>query len=169
MNVTLIGMPGSGKSTVGKLLANKLHFTFIDIDGLIEKNFGKKLQEIIDSEGENTLLSLEKETALSLSNIMRTVLSPGGSIIFSPEAMQHLKTISTVIYIDTPIDEIRNRIKKDARGIIGAKNKTLEAIFLERRPFYELYADLQIAGRQKTPEQIAGEIFEKTKGGKLEI
>lgn len=163
MNVTLIGMPGSGKSTVGKLLAKKLGYNFIDTDSLIEEKVGKRLQEIIETEGEEKLLILEQKAVLGLTNTENSIIAPGGSIIFSPEAMRHLKALSRVLYIDTPIDEIRNRIKKDSRGIIGAKNKTLEEIFLERRPLYEKYADLQIAGRQKTPEQIAGEIFEKIK------
>ena len=145
MNITLIGMAGVGKSVIGKELARALHYEFIDTDDHIERKLNLKLQEIIDQLGEGRFLKIEQETILELNGIDRTIVSPGGSVIYSPEAMRFLKKISTVVFLDAPMGSIEKRIpNQSVRGIVGLKEKRLKDLFYERRPLYQRYADITV-------------------------
>lgn len=147
MNITIIGMAGAGKSTIGKLLAKKQVYRFIDIDKVVEKKSGKSLQGLIDSEGEDTLLKLEEETVLELqlNSNDNYVISPGGSIIYSRAAMEFLKTHTTIIFLDVSFDIITKRLSNfTTRGMIGIKNKSLKELFDERWELYNKYADITI-------------------------
>ncbi|MFP4654914.1 MAG: shikimate kinase [Methanohalobium sp.] len=147
MNITIIGMAGAGKSTIGKLLAKKLGYRFIDIDKVVEQKSRKSLQELIDSEGERALLELEEETVLGiqLNSTDKYVISPGGSIIYSRPAMEFLKTQSTVIFLDVSFEIITKRLSNFAtRGMVGIRNKSLKELFDERRILYNKYADITI-------------------------
>ena len=145
MNITLIGMAGVGKSVIGKELARALHYEFVDTDDLIERKLNLKLQEIIDQLGEGRFLEIEQEAILELNGIDRTIVSPGGSVIYSLEAMRFLKKISTVIFLDAPVGSIEKRIpNQSVRGIVGLKKKRLKDLFDERRPLYQQYADITV-------------------------
>ncbi len=144
-NITLIGMAGAGKSAIGKKLAKELCYRFIDTDELIEKEFNLKLQEIIDQWSEERFLEIEEETILRLDKLDRSVISPGGSAIYSEKAMEFLKTNSVVIFLDAPLENIEKRIPDlSTRGIIGLKKKNLEGLFNERLSLYKKYADQTI-------------------------
>ena len=144
MNITLIGMAGTGKSTVGKELAKRLNFTFIDHDELIVKNHGQKLQDIINDVGESTFLKIEEDTVVQMGDVKNTISTPGGSIVYIPKAMDYLKSISTLIFLDTPFSVIEKRISPTSRGIIGLETKSLKDVYLERLVLYKKYADIQI-------------------------
>jgi shikimate kinase len=90
MNISLIGMSGVGKSTVGKLLAERLDYTFIDVDKRIEQHFGKTLEEIVDELGEQDFIEAEKREVQELGALDETVIAPGGSVAYSPEALTEL-------------------------------------------------------------------------------
>lgn len=143
MNITLIGMAGVGKSVIGKGLAKQLNFEFIDIDEIIEKKAGLKLQEVIDQIGEGNFLEMEKKTILELDKVDNSVISPGGSIIYSEEAMEFLMKKSVVIYLHDLFENIEKRIaNKETRGIIGLNKKGLKSIFNERQDLYKKYAKI---------------------------
>ena len=151
MNITLIGMPLAGKSTLGKVLAKKLGYRFVDIDRSIEKAAGLSLQDILDDFGEHHFLGLEEEAVMNLSQIDKTVISPGGSIIYSEKAMQFLKSISTVIFLDIPYEVVAPRIAhRPRRGIIKMKSDDMEALFNERLPLYSQYSDIRFKIDKKT-------------------
>lgn len=157
-NITLIGMPGSGKSTVGVLLAKSAGLSFADTDLLIQDRYGRLLQDIIDIDGIENFLDYEKEVLLSF-NPERCVIATGGSAVLSNLAMQHLKSISTVAYLDTDFTVIKNRIRDiAARGIVMGKNQSLADIFMEREPLYRKYADITVNG-SRPPEQVLAEIL----------
>lgn len=144
-NITLIGMAGSGKSTLGKLLAEKLGYEFIDVDEIIESS-GRKLQEIIDSDREDEFLRIEEKTILSLSGNKR-IFSAGGSCVLSPKAMAHLRKISLVVFVDVPFKIIDKRFKEydlALRGLVGFKEMTLRTIFDFRKPLYQKFAHLTV-------------------------
>lgn len=136
--ITLIGMPGSGKSTVGKLLANRLNLNFVDLDLLIKEKTGKTHQEILKEKGEQDFIRLEEALTLPL-NLDKTVFSPGGSIIYSPAAMAKLMRETNIFYLNLPLEEIKKRLGEniDYRGIVGLKEKGIEGLFEERVPVYQ--------------------------------
>ncbi|PIV46076.1 shikimate kinase [bacterium (Candidatus Moisslbacteria) CG12_big_fil_rev_8_21_14_0_65_36_11] len=142
MNITLIGMPGAGKTTLGKKIARKLGFKFIDLDKKIEKKFKLRLSKIVDKLGEKKFLKEEEKAVLKLKRINNCVLAPGGSIVYSVKAMNLLKRISLVIFLRSSFAKIRRRVGDPVkRGVIGIKSKSLKKIYEERLPLYKKYAD----------------------------
>ncbi len=142
-NITLIGMTGAGKSVLGKQLAERLHYQFIDVDKLIEEQIGLKLQQILDKFGDEEFLKIEEKAVLNLGSIGHYVISPGGSIIYSSSAMTFLKSISKVVFLDASYENIKSKIPNlDTRGILGLKTKGLKKLYEERTPLYSKYADI---------------------------
>ena len=108
-NITMIGMPSSGKSTVGVLLAKRLGFSFIDVDIVIQEKEGRLLKEIIAEEGMDGFLEVENRINAGLEAKM-SVIAPGGSVIYGKEAMDHLKEISEIVYLKMSYEEMEKRI-----------------------------------------------------------
>jgi shikimate kinase len=163
MSITLIGMSGVGKSRIGRLLSKKLNYNFIDIDRLIETNYNKKLQELIDCIGDEKFLEVEEKEILSIKKTNNSVISPGGSAIYSDRAMNFLKSISTIVFLNASLQEIKARAGSfSKRGIVGLKEKGMEKLFEERLPFYKRYADITVNVEEFDPELIANMIIECT-------
>ena len=159
-NITLIGMPGSGKSTVGVVLAKTLGFSFLDVDLVIQERQGKLLQELLDTLGADPFLDLESETIRSLSPT-RTVLAPGGSCVLRHDAMLHLSAISKVVYLHLSYPELEGRIHNLAtRGIAFAPGQTLRDVYDQRAPLYERYAHLTVEVDGQTLEQTLSNLRE---------
>ncbi|MDO4853960.1 MAG: shikimate kinase [Coriobacteriia bacterium] len=145
-NIVLIGMPGAGKSTLGVVLAKVLGYDFLDCDLLIQKFEGRTLQQIIDLEGTSGFLSVENRV-LSGIDCKRTVVSTGGSAVYSPEAMEHLGSIGKVVFIKVPYAELENRLGSlKERGVVMKEGigNDLRLLFEERAPLYEKYADITV-------------------------
>ena len=139
--VTLIGMPGAGKSTIGKKLAKKIDFDFVDLDLLIKEKEGKSHVQLIRQKGEKEFKRLEEKHALEV-RLANTIFSPGGSIVYSALVMERLSNESKIIYLEVPLKEIEQRLgaKAVSRGIIGLKEKGLRRLYRERTPLYQKYA-----------------------------
>ena len=145
-NIILIGMPGAGKSSVGVVLAKVLNYDFLDCDLLIQRKYGKTLQEIIDTEG-NAAFITKEDAVLKTIQTQQTIISTGGSAIYSDEAMAHLKTLGTVIYLEVSFEEMVSRLSNlDERGVVmkDGKGMSLEALYEEREPLYSHYADVTV-------------------------
>lgn len=143
-NIVLIGMPGSGKSTVGVLLAKMLGFDFIDSDLLIQKAEGKRLFEILRDKGNGYFSALEDKINAQIS-CEKTVIATGGSAVYCDTAMKHFKDIGTVVYLKVPLSVLEKRIKNfETRGIMMKPGSTLKDVFEERSPLYEKYADITV-------------------------
>ncbi len=141
MNVILIGMPGCGKSTIGVVLAKTLRYGFVDGDLLIQQKTGKRLQEIIDFEGLQRFYEIEDEVLMGI-DCRDSVVAPGGSAVYYPDGMAHLKELGVVVYIQLSCQHVKERLGDLAtRGVAGAKDKSVEALYAERTPLYEKYAD----------------------------
>lgn len=144
-NIVLIGMPGSGKSTIGVLLAKQLGMSFVDTDIVIQDREGKRLQKILEEKGVDGLLDAEQEAILSLDMKRGTVISTGGSAPLREKSMRHLLENSYVVYLKLPLCDIEKRIKNRAtRGIAAKKDETLADIYNYRVPFYEKWAKFTI-------------------------
>lgn len=160
-NITLIGMPGSGKSTVGIILAKNLSFGFIDTDVLIQINQQKSLQEILDESDYLNLRNIEEREILKI-NIQNHVISTGGSAVYSRDAMAHLQGISTIIFLEVDYETSRKRIHNFGnRGIAKAKDQTFLDLFHERQVLYRKYAEITVDCNTKDQEEIAEEIAGK--------
>ena len=167
MNVILIGMPGCGKSTVGVLLAKALQLDFTDCDLVIQKTAKMGLQEIIDTKGIDEFLKVE-EKVLCDSNFSDTVVATGGSAVYYPAAMEHLKKGAVTVYISLPFEEIEKRLSNiKTRGVAMTNGQTLKGIYDERVPLYEKYADITVEtlgqGVEQTVEEVAKRIKEYVK------
>lgn len=156
--IALIGMPGAGKSTVGRWLAKRLGWAFVDTDRLIEEKAGRTLQQILDGEGVARLLELEAQVLRDLPS-EAAIFSTGGSAVYSAEGMAHLRTVATVIHLHCDLPELLKRIPNQAeRGIVMAPGQTLESLYEERSILYRKYADLTIDG-SRTPAAVGEAIL----------
>ncbi len=158
-NIVLIGMPWSGKSTVGVLLAKSLQWNFIDTDLLIQSDMGKSLQQIIDEQGVVEFRHVEEQYVLSI-HPEKSVIATGGSVVYSDRAMEHLKNLGTIIYLQYPFEEINRRARSvDERGLVRTKGQTLFDLYQERTPMYERWAEIAIRCNQQSHEQVVERIL----------
>ena len=144
----LIGMPGTGKSVVGRALAERLNYTFVDADDLIVSATGKTLPEILRTEGLEAFLSIEGRVGERL-DCEDTVIATGGSMVLSEGAMAHLKENGVAVWLETPISQISERMPEDLtdRGIAAPAGMDIRQIYRQREPLYAKYADLIVASR----------------------
>ena len=144
MSIILIGMPSSGKSTLGVLLAKRLGYRFVDSDLLIQEKTGKLLHEIISEEGNEGFIRIENEINQKITD-ENAVIATGGSAVYGEEAMAHLKTLGKVVYLKIDYEEMCRRLGDFShRGVVMRHGNTLEEMYAERVPLYEKYADLTV-------------------------
>jgi len=157
-NVILIGMCGVGKSTVGVILAKMMSRYFLDSDVFVQAIQDRDLQQIIDTEGLEAFCKIEEEYVTCI-DVKNAVIATGGSVVYSPRAMQHLADIGIIIHLDLDFDTIRQRVTDlYARGVVMEKGQTLKSLYEKRHRLYQEYAQLTIDCANKTHEQIAEEI-----------
>lgn len=157
-NVILIGMPGTGKSVVGRALAERLGAAFVDVDDLIVAQTGKTLPEILRTEGLDAFLRIEEEVGASIA-MESTVIATGGSLVLSERAMEHLRKTGVVVWLETPLSQISSRMPEDLtdRGIAAPDGRTIYEIYKDREAFYARYADLIVAscdGEEDTAKMV---------------
>lgn len=144
MIITLIGMPAVGKSCMGRALSKKLKMKTVDSDRLIEQRTGKKLQQIIDEEGMESFKKIEEETLLGITED-NIILTPGGSAIYYPKAIEHLKQKGIVVYLYAGYDVIIERLGDySQRGVVLKPGQTIRDLYNERIPLLEKYADVTV-------------------------
>lgn len=143
-NITLIGMPGAGKSTIGVVLAKVLGYQFLDSDLLIQKQEKRRLSEIIEEEGYKGFKDVENRVNTSIE-AENTVIATGGSVVYCEEAMEHLKSIGTVVYLKLSLNALSKRLGNlKGRGVLLREGQNLTDLYEERTPLYEKYADIVI-------------------------
>lgn len=143
-NIVLIGMPGSGKSTVGVVLAKVMGYQFIDSDLEIQRQEGKRLPVLIEELGIDGFIEVESRVNAELQ-AEYCVIATGGSVIYTEQAMKHLKEIGTVVYLKISYEDLRERLGDlHCRGVVLREGQTLKKLYEERIPLYERYADITI-------------------------
>lgn len=162
-NIVLIGMPGAGKSTVGVVLAKKMGYRFLDSDLVIQEQTGKLLHELITEHGVQGFLKIEGQINAAL-DCRNAVIATGGSVVYSDEAMKHLRSIGQVVYLKLSYEEIEERLGDlTARGVALKPGQTLKDLYDERCPLYERYAhvtelcDAKLV--REIVEELAGKLF----------
>ena len=157
-NVVLIGMPGAGKSTVGVVLAKVLGYQFIDSDILIQDREKRLLKDIIEQDGLEGFIQIENDVNASI-NTKDSVIATGGSVIYCEEAMRHLKSIGTIVYIKLSFDTLDSRLGNiQQRGVALKEGQTLYSLYEERCPLYEKYADVIVEAENMDVEGLLEEI-----------
>ena len=160
MNIVLIGMPGSGKSTVGVILAKSLGVDFIDTDLLIQRRENRLLQDIIDKDGIDFFLDREMDTVLNVSSD-NAVIATGGSVILREAAMNYLKKDGTVIFLDVSVGELEGRLSNiKTRGVAAEKGETVKDIYNKRISLYKKYADFTVDASTLSCEETVNAICE---------
>lgn len=160
-NITLIGMPASGKSSVGVVLAKRLGKKFVDTDIVIQEKYGKLLKELIEEHGDEGFREIEDEVNAGL-DLDNCIISPGGSVVYGEKAMQHLKEISVIIYLELSYTAIKSRLGDlRERGITLKEGQSLKDLYLERVPLYEKYADITVNEMKKSLAKTIDEICER--------
>lgn len=155
--VTLIGMAGAGKSTVGRAVAELLGWAYVDTDHLIEATYGARLQDVTDALDKETFLDVEARVIQSL-RMQRAVLATGGSVVYREGAMRYLASLGPVVFLDVPLDIILERIaRKPDRGLAIAPGQTIEDLFIERQALYRQAAQVTVRGGDGPPPVYAAE------------
>lgn len=158
--VVLVGMPGAGKSTVGKALAAKLKVGYIDTDDMLAVRTGKAVHDLIQELGVEDFAELEGQVVKSLE-AHDCVIATGGSVVMHTKAMDHLKKLGKVVFVDAPLRDIIDRVGGAvARGVAGAHNMSIKQIYEMRRPVYMEDADLVISNGEgeDIPEEAVAKI-----------
>lgn len=157
------GNAGGRKSTVGVVLAKIAGYHFLDSDLLIQQKTGKLLHELIEIHGREGFLEIEGEVNASIE-AKRTVIATGGSVVYEENAMQHLKEISTVVYIYLPYEELRTRLGSlEQRGVALKPEETLKDLYDSRSVLYKKYADITVDASHMGIQAVAEEILRKTR------
>ena len=158
MNIVLTGMPASGKSTVGVILAKVLGMNFIDTDLVIQKREDALLHEIIKSKGVEGFLKCEEDAVLSLDTD-NSVIATGGSVVYSEKGMRHLSENGKVVYLKVGKDELFSRLKNiNERGVVLRDGESLEEMYDERSVLYEKFAEIVIDEANSSIEETVVKI-----------
>lgn len=152
----LIGMPGSGKSSLGRRVARQLDWPFVDTDDILAERVGMTVGELSASVSNETFRQEEEAAVLSIKR-KRQIIATGGSVVYGKRAMQHLSNIATIIYLDLPLWMVIRRIGSttEKRGVILKPGQKIDDIFYERLPLYRKYADIEYQTRKMSPGRSA--------------
>lgn len=157
-NIVMIGMPASGKSTIGVLLAKRLGYSFVDVDLVIQEREGKLLKEIIAEVGDDGFLEVEERINAGL-DVKKSIIAPGGSVIYGKKAMEHFQETATIVYLKIGYEDLKARLGNLVdRGVVLKDGMTLRDLYEERVPYYEKYADVTVDETGKEFGEIVDEL-----------
>ncbi len=162
-NIVLIGMPGSGKSTVGVILAKLTSRDFIDTDVLIQTREQRALQELVDREGYMALRRIEERILLALL-CQDHVIATGGSAVYSHHAMERLRADGVIVFLDADLATLRSRVHDfTTRGLAKRPDQTFADLFEERVALYVKYADITVNCNGLNHEEVCADIIGRLK------
>lgn len=159
--IALIGFMGSGKTTVGRLVATRLGYRFLDLDVLITENAGKTIREIFDEDGEEVFRRVESDALYSVREMNRLVIATGGGAPIRQENQEFFENLAATFYLEVSFKEFINRAGLDpARPLLDRSQKYLEKLYKSRLPIYRSLGQRVITD-SRTPQEIAAEILKK--------
>ena len=162
-NVVLIGMPGCGKSTLGVLLAKALMMDFVDTDLIMQNQFGKPLQQLVDELGTDGFSQAEEACICSLK-LNNTVIATGGSVALEERAMEQLTGNGRIVFVKLTYETIESRLKNiSTRGITLEKGQTLRDLYDYRQPFYHRWGQIVVESDGQEIEQTVEMLVQKLK------
>lgn len=157
--VSLIGMAGAGKSTIGLRLANELGWAFLDSDHLLEALYAARLQDVTDALGKEAFLDAESAMICSI-RAHRAVIATGGSVVYRPAAMRHLASLGPVVHLDVPLAEVMRRIARNPqRGLAIGPGQSIADIYNERAPLYARWRTLRCDAARQGAGRCARQIL----------
>ncbi|NND83300.1 MAG: shikimate kinase [Gammaproteobacteria bacterium] len=160
-NLVLIGMPGSGKSTVGRRLAQQLGRDFLDTDNLLERRQGCTVQQLVDRHGLVFFRRAEQAVVTSLQ-AQNCVIATGGSAVYSDTAMQHLRELGRILFLQVSISTVRRRIASAMdRGLVMYPNETIAGLYHQRKPLYQRWADITVDNNRPLTELRVAQIIDR--------
>ena len=160
-NIVFVGMPASGKSTVGVIVAKVMGMNFIDSDIVIQQRENAKLNELIEEYGIDDFLKREEQALLSI-NVDNTVIATGGSAIYSDAGMKHLSNNATIIYLKVSLDNLKDRLTDlKARGVVIRPGESIEQMYATRSALYEKYADIIVEEKGTSIEDTVCLVMEQ--------
>ncbi len=156
--IVLIGFRGAGKSTIGKILAQQLDWTYVSTDEMVEKRVQKSIADIVKGSGWKKFRDTEHKVIRSVNELTDAIIDCGGGVVEDPSNMKSFKSESLIIWIDTNLDDLMNRISgnQNDRPLLTQKEMQLdiEKNYTDRRPLYQRYADLRFSSSENNPEEI---------------
>jgi shikimate kinase len=158
--VYLVGMPGAGKTVVGHELAGRLGVPLVDLDAEIEGERGQRVSEIFASEGEASFRALEAAALVKAGANDPSVVSCGGGVVLEPANRITLRNTGTVVYLDVPIEQLRQRVRPAEDRPLIREEGDLERLLAERGPLYREFAGHVVDG-SGTPGEVAEAIVEE--------
>lgn len=160
--IFLIGFMGAGKTTVGRVLARKLDYSFVDLDHVIEEQQGRSVRDIFFDSGEAEFRRLEKEAVKSCGALGAAIVALGGGAYGSRENRSFIRSIGKVVWLDCPLDTCLSRIADDASRPLLRSRDEMEAMLAERRPYYA-QADFVVDSQSNSADEIADAIVASLK------
>lgn len=161
-NIILIGMPAVGKSTVGVLLAKQIGYAFIDTDLLIQTGENRYLKQIIEDGGREAFCDIEAMYVKKMF-AQRSVIATGGSVVYRRRAMAHLQTLGNIVFLDIGLAHLKKRLGNlGARGVVHPPGQSIDALYAERRPLYQHFAQATVACANLSPQQVVQAVVSAT-------
>lgn len=166
--LVLIGMPGAGKTTVGRMLAERWAMPFLDTDQLLEQHSGEPLQQQLDRLGYAAMRLAEEDHVASVELPPMAIIATGGSVVYGPRAMVRLRRYGLCVYLRISLETVKQRVNNwQSRGFSCAPGQTLDEVYLERLPLYQQYADVTLQCDDLEPQQVVRQLEERLRGWEL--